>query len=140
MFVMGFSLDGSGGSWGIGSILIILFYLLTIIPTWAVMVRRLHDTGHSGWWFLINFVPFIGSFILLFFLLSDSQSGSNRYGENPKMETYQQGYVPNVPPRNAYNPPPPNYPPPAVPSAFCRNCGAQIAGTAAFCQNCGAKR
>jgi uncharacterized membrane protein YhaH (DUF805 family) len=136
---MGFSMDSWSGSWGIGSILIFLFYILTLIPTYAVMVRRLHDTGHSGWWFFINFVPFIGSFILLVFLFSDSQAGSNKYGDNPKMGSYQQGYVPNAPPPNVYNPPPPNYPPPATPSAFCRNCGAKIAGTAGFCQNCGAK-
>ena len=37
------------------------FYaLLTLIPALAVTVRRLHDTGHSGWWYLILLLPILG--------------------------------------------------------------------------------
>ena len=38
-----------------------LYGLLIIIPSWAVVVRRLHDTGRSGWWIFITFVPLVGS-------------------------------------------------------------------------------
>lgn len=48
-------------------------------PSLCVCIRRLHDTGHSGGWFFISFVPFIGSFWLLFLLLQDSDE-ENVYG------------------------------------------------------------
>jgi len=47
-------------------------------------VRRLHDTGRSGWWILISFVPFVGSVILLVFMCLDSEPGPNLHGLNPK--------------------------------------------------------
>ncbi len=50
-----------------------------LIPSIAVAVRRLHDTGRSGWWLLIGFIPFIGVIVLLVFMLSGSQPGKNQY-------------------------------------------------------------
>lgn len=61
-----------------------LYTLAVLIPGIAVTIRRLHDTGRSGWWILIAFVPFIGAIILLVFMVLDSQPGSNEYGPNPK--------------------------------------------------------
>ena len=61
-----------------------IFCLAVIVPSIAVMVRRLHDTGRSGWWYFISFVPLIGPIVLLVFLLTDSQPGDNMYGPNPK--------------------------------------------------------
>jgi uncharacterized membrane protein YhaH (DUF805 family) len=55
-----------------------------LVPSIAVTVRRLHDTGRSGWWILISLVPVIGWIVLLVFMLTDSQPGSNQYGPNPK--------------------------------------------------------
>lgn len=63
---------------------IALYGLGVFIPGLAVTVRRLHDTGRSGWWILINLVPFIGAVIMLVFLVQDSQVGDNQYGTNPK--------------------------------------------------------
>jgi len=57
-----------------------------VIPNISVSVRRLHDTDRSGWWFLINLVPVIGSIFFLFFTIEDSAPGENRYGANPKEE------------------------------------------------------
>ena len=54
------------------------------MPRLAVMVRRLHDAGHSGWMLLISLIPFIGGIILLVFLLSPSVEAENKYGHNPK--------------------------------------------------------
>jgi uncharacterized membrane protein YhaH (DUF805 family) len=48
-------------------------------------VRRLHDTGRSGWWFFIVLIPLLGSIALLIFTLQDSEQGTNQYGSNPKM-------------------------------------------------------
>ena len=64
-----------------------LFSLLIIIPSISVTVRRLHDIGRSGWWFLLAFVPIIGWITLFIFNLLDSQSGTNAYGPSPK-ESY----------------------------------------------------
>jgi len=61
-----------------------IFILLMIIPNLALTVRRLHDTGKSGWFILIGIIPIVGSIILLVFLVSDSQPGTNMYGPNPK--------------------------------------------------------
>lgn len=61
-----------------------LWSLATVIPYLAVGVRRLHDTGRTGWWWLISFVPLIGFVVLLVFFVQDGQPGSNAYGPNPK--------------------------------------------------------
>lgn len=61
-----------------------IYGLAVIVPSLAVLVRRLHDTGRSGWWVFINLIPFVGSIILLVFLVSDSAAGANEYGANPK--------------------------------------------------------
>ncbi len=67
------------------SVYLYLVYILAVfIPGLAVMVRRLHDTNHSGWWFFIQLIPFIGVIIFLVFLATDSQAVDNQYGSNPK--------------------------------------------------------
>lgn len=64
-------------------ILLFLAFVPFIVPSIAVAVRRLHDTGKSGWLFLIAFIPFGGLVLLIFYIL-DSTPGANQYGENPK--------------------------------------------------------
>ncbi|HCW08726.1 MAG TPA: DUF805 domain-containing protein [Cytophagales bacterium] len=61
-----------------------IYTLVVLIPGIAVLVRRLHDTERSGWWFLIALVPLIGAIVLLVFLVQDSKPGPNKYGANPK--------------------------------------------------------
>jgi uncharacterized membrane protein YhaH (DUF805 family) len=61
-----------------------LYALALIIPSMAVSVRRLHDTGKSGWWILITLIPFVGAITFIVFTIRDSQSGQNKYGPNPK--------------------------------------------------------
>lgn len=60
-----------------------LYALFAFIPNIAITARRLHDTGRSGWWQLLYFIPIIGLLILLVFWTQDSQS-DNGYGVNPK--------------------------------------------------------
>ncbi|MDC7721569.1 DUF805 domain-containing protein [Priestia megaterium] len=61
------------------SILILLYGAAMILPSLAVTVRRLHDTGRSGWWYLINFVPVIGGIWLLILLCQRSEVTANIY-------------------------------------------------------------
>ncbi len=61
-----------------------IFNLATLVPSMAVLVRRLHDTGRTGWWVLIGLVPFLGWVVLLVFVVQDSHAGENEYGPNPK--------------------------------------------------------
>jgi uncharacterized membrane protein YhaH (DUF805 family) len=72
------------GIFGGPGLLGLLYSLAVLIPSIAVTVRRLHDTGRSGWWILIGLIPVIGWIVLLVFMLMDSQPGSNQYGPNPK--------------------------------------------------------
>jgi uncharacterized membrane protein YhaH (DUF805 family) len=55
-----------------------------LLPTLAVTVRRLHDTGRSGWWILIGLIPLAGAIVLLVFECTDSEPGPNRFGPSPK--------------------------------------------------------
>lgn len=61
----------------------IIWGLIVFIPGIAVCVRRLHDTGRSGWWLLLAFVPLV-NLVVIYFYICDSQPGVNQYGENPK--------------------------------------------------------
>lgn len=61
-----------------------LYLLFILIPFLAISVRRLQDSGNSGWLLLLGFIPILGFLILIVFLVLDSQSGTNRYGPNPK--------------------------------------------------------
>lgn len=53
--------------------------LMLFLPMLSVLVRRLHDTNHSGWWYFIAFVPLVGGIWLLVLLLTDSDE-ENEYG------------------------------------------------------------
>lgn len=58
--------------------------LIMLLPNLAVAVRRLHDTGRSGWWWFLCLIPLIGAIVLIIFYVQDSQPGDNAYGPNPK--------------------------------------------------------
>ncbi|MFW6691363.1 DUF805 domain-containing protein [Streptomyces sp. MAR4 CNX-425] len=60
------------------------YVLVTFLPSLAASVRRLHDVGRSGWWWLLTaFVPF-GGVVVLVFLLLDSEARDNDHGPCPK--------------------------------------------------------
>ncbi len=61
-----------------------IYVLAVLLPSIAVGIRRLHDTGRSGWWLLIVFVPLVGAIVFLVFTVMDSHPGSNAYGPSPK--------------------------------------------------------
>jgi len=60
-----------------------LFSLATLIPGIAVSVRRLHDTGRSGWLFLLIFIPLVGVVLLLIWACLRGDPGVNRFGPDP---------------------------------------------------------
>ncbi|WP_298158337.1 DUF805 domain-containing protein [Brevundimonas sp.] len=61
-----------------------LLYTVTvlglILPSLAVQVRRLHDTGRSGWWVLIVLVPLVGAILLIVWFCQEGKSEDNPYG------------------------------------------------------------
>ena len=83
-FVINPMLGATPDQMGQGGLLQIIFALALLVPSIALAVRRLHDIGKSGWWYLIVFIPIIGILVLLYFFVLDSQPGSNQYGPNPK--------------------------------------------------------
>lgn len=76
--------DGYGGetSSGYG-----YFYLAAVLglllPGLAVTVRRLHDTGRSGWFFLLALIPLVGGIILLVWFCTAGAAEDNQYGPDP---------------------------------------------------------
>ena len=54
-----------------------------IIPTIAVSVRRMHDTGKSGWMLLILIIPCIGFILWIVWMVEDGQAHDNAYGPVP---------------------------------------------------------
>ena len=57
--------------------------VIIYIPLFTAGVRRLHDSGKSGFYYFWGLVPFIGSLIVLMFMLGDGTKGRNQYGDNP---------------------------------------------------------
>lgn len=76
-YALGFGMEGIGLIGG-------LYSLAVLIPGIAVSVRRLHDVGKSGWMLLIVLLPLIGFIWLLVLMVTDSQEGANKWGNNPK--------------------------------------------------------
>lgn len=61
-----------------------IYPLAMLLPSLGVTVRRLHDTGKSGWFILLGFIPLVGGIVLLVFECLDGTPGENQYGPNPK--------------------------------------------------------
>jgi uncharacterized membrane protein YhaH (DUF805 family) len=61
-----------------------LYSLAVLLPSIGVSVRRLHDTGRSGWWLLIGLIPLVGAIVLIVFLATPGAVGANSYGPDPK--------------------------------------------------------
>lgn len=64
--------------------ILVLYALAIIIPSLAVVVRRLHDINKSGWYYFVGLIPFIGGIWLLILLATEGTYGPNEYGPDPK--------------------------------------------------------
>jgi uncharacterized membrane protein YhaH (DUF805 family) len=62
----------------------VLVMLPLLLPSLGVLIRRLHDTGRSGWWMWISLIPVAGSIILIVWLATDSKPEPNQYGMPPR--------------------------------------------------------
>lgn len=61
-----------------------LYTLAALVPTIALIVRRLHDLGKEWYYIFIMLIPIVGQIIMIVWLCTDSQVGTNEFGENPK--------------------------------------------------------
>jgi uncharacterized membrane protein YhaH (DUF805 family) len=62
------------------SMLISIYFIAIFIPYFSVGVRRMHDTGRSGWYLLIPIYGFI-------LTITEGVNGENEYGADPKRES-----------------------------------------------------
>ena len=60
-----------------------LFTVAILLPGLGVAIRRLHDSGRSGWWLLISIIPCVGLIVLIVFMAQDGEPYRNAYGEVP---------------------------------------------------------
>jgi len=68
-----------------GGIILVALYFIHLVPALAVTVRRLHDTGKSGWLYLLVLIPYIGSLIIFIFTVIQGDKEDNKYGPDPKV-------------------------------------------------------
>jgi len=68
----------------VGAALLAIFALGSLIPSIAVIVRRLHDQDKSGWFILLQFIPYVGGIIIFVMMCIDGTRGENRFGPDPK--------------------------------------------------------
>lgn len=64
--------------------LLLLYYSIMLIPSMAVIVRRLHDTGRSGWMMLVSLIPLVGGIWLFVLYVLPGNPESNKYGSVPE--------------------------------------------------------
>jgi uncharacterized membrane protein YhaH (DUF805 family) len=67
----------------VAGILAFILCLAFLIVSIMISVQRLHDIGWSGWLWLLNLVPFVGSFFPLLMLVMPGTPAANRYGAPP---------------------------------------------------------
>jgi len=69
---------------GAQEMFIVIFLLVVLVPNFSLSVRRLHDSGLSGWWILIAGIP-LGNLVFLWMMLRPGTTGPNKYGPDPRM-------------------------------------------------------
>jgi uncharacterized membrane protein YhaH (DUF805 family) len=68
---------------GIGRLLLAISLFANFLPSISVLVRRLHDTDRSGWWYWFVLVPLIGPIMMLVWFCTRGTFGGNRFGSDP---------------------------------------------------------
>ncbi|MFN4091356.1 MAG: DUF805 domain-containing protein [Brevundimonas sp.] len=85
--IISIAVDPSGEApVNIGGVLLVLgglVYLVTILPNFCALIRRLHDVGLTGWLVLLNIIPYVGGFALLIMSVLPTQQAKNAHGPVP---------------------------------------------------------
>lgn len=93
---LGFATAPSDGEFGVAgipfAILLGVWLIGTIVPNIAITIRRLHDAGYSGWFYLLSLIPYLGSFIVAILCIMGTSPMAGRYG--PPHPDY--GYQPQL--------------------------------------------
>ena len=84
----------------VASIVYLVYSLIFLLPNLAVTVRRIHDTGRSGCYYFMIFIPIIGPFIIIYYCICDSQEEPNEYGPSPKYLEIKDTFLGKI---NKYN-------------------------------------
>jgi uncharacterized membrane protein YhaH (DUF805 family) len=67
----------------IGGLVAFILFIAVAVASIQFSVQRLHDIGWSGWLWLLNLVPFVGSFFPLVIMVAPGTNIANRYGPPP---------------------------------------------------------
>lgn len=98
----------------------IIWSLIHILPNISLVVRRLHDIGKSGFNYFLNYVPFVGPFIVLYYMCQsssyyDNQWGPSHYSSSPDRKSDENTW-------------------------YCKECGARTPNSSRVCKGCNAER
>lgn len=75
--------NGPGWLLYLALVAMLLLMLAVFIPGLAVQVRRFHDQDKSGWFVLLNLIPYVGGLVVLVFMCLRGTAGPNRFGDDP---------------------------------------------------------
>ena len=96
LFVMLSTMTRDQGPSGIGMMSLGMMCIVSIgtfVPSIALIVRRLHDQGRTGWMALLMLIPYAGGLIVFIFMCLSGDEGPNLYGEDPRaVGTYSSIY------------------------------------------------
>ena len=84
-----FYVNASDNHQTIATTIFVIYLLMTVCPTLAVLTRRWHDIGRTGKWLLLNLVPVVGTVVSYCFMLTEGEEGTNEYGRNPRERRYR---------------------------------------------------
>jgi uncharacterized membrane protein YhaH (DUF805 family) len=82
--VLGLNFELFGQDLGYGW-LYVTVAITHLIPGLGIVIRRLHDVGKSGWFYLIILIPLIGFIWVLVLFCTDGVQEDNKWGSNPKL-------------------------------------------------------
>lgn len=83
--ILAIVLIGDADTTGTIGIVALIVLLASVFPFFSVMVRRLHDTGKSGWWYWVSVIP-LGGIVVIVFLSQEGDSNDNVYGPSQVSE------------------------------------------------------
>lgn len=91
--VLGLNFGDTESGFAGGGYIYIIYTLAIFIPALAVVVRRLHDVGKSGWFYFIVLIPLVGAIWLIVLTCKEGDRGANDYGPDPKGNDEEGAYM-----------------------------------------------